>query len=424
MKIGFVVSFFDFRNDVRRIIAEVSKHHEAVIFGRAENRNEILRHLPEGLEFRVINERKNSPWNTFWMKAFILFKRIPKSRHNFFLMELFKSSHTSDPNIRKKNYAIIEWVRRLPKFISYDAYLKGLDCQGGTDLSGIDQFVCFTAIADDFLLARLLHEKYPVKVYVYSWDHACKHICFSERAQYVCWNKRIKEDIVHLQHVPATHVKVVGASQFAYIDEYRKVKSQLPRTYSFPYVYFGCAIGIDDLVKEEVNVAISVANALAQTRPDLKLVVRPYPVQNNWEVYQPLRSLPNVVMDDGYRTVDLSVKDRHILEKFEKIAHAEAFFHLGTTMGLEACFTDTPSFIIDYGYQSKDGLSLYSFIHQYQNDRHLIDLAPQNAVRSETHLAEILKDLANPTYRLLNEMVQAQYEIKSFQKFSEDLLAP
>ncbi|AEI47599.1 hypothetical protein [Runella slithyformis] len=424
MKIGFVVSFFDFRNDVRRVIAEVSKHHEAVILGRSEQRDEILRHLPEGLEFRVIRERKNSLWNRFWIKAFILFKRIPKSRHNFFLMELFKASHTSDPAIRKKNYVIIEWVRRLPKIISYDTYLKNLEYQKDTDLSGIDQFVCFTAIADDFLLARLLHEKYPVKVYVYSWDHACKHICFSERARYVCWNEPIKEDIIHLQHIPATNVKVVGASQFAYIDEYRKVQSQLPRTYPFPYVYFGGAIGIDDLVKEEVNVAISMANTLAKTRPDLRLIVRPYPVQLTWEVYQPLRSLPNVIMDDGYRTVDLSVKDGHILEKFEKIANAEAFFHMGTTMGLEACFTNTPSFIIDYGYQSKEGLSLYSFIHQYQNDRHLIDLAPQNAVRSETHLAEILKDLANPTYRLLNEKVQAQYEVKSFQKFSEDLLAP
>ena len=50
MKIGFVVSFFDFRNDVRRVIAEVAKQHEVIIFGRPENRDEILRHLPEGLE--------------------------------------------------------------------------------------------------------------------------------------------------------------------------------------------------------------------------------------------------------------------------------------------------------------------------------------------------------------------------------------
>ncbi|WP_428667996.1 hypothetical protein [Runella sp.] len=423
MRIGFVVSFFDFRNDVRRVMAEAAKQHEVIIFGRPENREQILRHLPEGLEFRVINERKSHFWNNFWIKLFILFKRIPKSRHNFFLMELFKASHTSDSAVRKKNYDIIKWVQRLPKFISYDTYLRGLKYEKSTDLSGIDQFICFTAIADDFLMARLLHEKRPVKVYVYSWDHACKHICFSERAHYVCWNERLKEDVVDLQHIPAQNVQVVGASQSAYIEEFRQIQSQLPRTYSFSYVYFGCAIGIDDLVKEEVNVAVSVAQVLTQTRPELTLVVRPYPVQGNWEIYSSLRNLPNVVMDDGFRTADLSIKDGHILEKFEKIAHAEAFFHLGTTMGLEACFTDTPSFIIDYGYQSKKGLSLYSFIHQYQNDRHLIELAPQNAVRSEIHLGEVLKDLDNPTYRLLNEQVQAQYQIKSFEKFTEDLLS-
>ena len=423
MKIGFVVSFFDFRNDVRRVIAEVAKQHEVIIFGRPENRDEILRHLPEGLEFRLINEKKRSFWNTLWIKIYILFKRIPKSRHNFFLMELFKASLTSDPKILKKNHEIIKWVRRLPKVISYDFYLKYLQYQSATDLSGIDQFVCFTAIADDFLMARLLHKKYPVKVYVYSWDHACKHICFSERAQYVCWNARIREDVIDLQHIPPTQVKVVGASQFAYIHEFRQVQSQLSRTYPFKYVYVGCAIGVVELVKEEVNVVISIAKVLAKARPDLKLVVRPYPVQGNWELYSALRNLSNVVMDDGFRTLDLSVKDGHILEKFEKIAHAEAFFHLGTTMGLEACFTETPSFMIDYGYTSKDGLSLYSFIHQYQNDRHLIDLAPQNAVKSEEQLGQIFKDLANPTYRKLNQQVQAQYQIKSFEEFAKDLAA-
>lgn len=423
MKIGFVVSFFDFRNDVRRVIAEVAKQRDVVIFGRPENRDEILRHLPEGLEFRLINEKKRSFWNTLWIKIYILFKRIPKSRHNFFLMELFKASLTSDPKILKKNHEIIKWVRRLPKVISYDFYLKQLQYQGATNLSGIDQFVCFTAIADDFLMARLLHEKYPVKVYVYSWDHACKHICFSERAQYVCWNERIREDVIELQHIPSTQVKVVGASQFAYIEEFRRAQSQLSRTYPFKYVYVGCAIGVVNLVKEEVNVVISVANVLAKARPDLKLVVRPYPVQGNWELYSALRTLPNVVMDDGFRTLDLSVKDGHILEKFEKISNAEAFFHLGTTMGLEACFTKTPSFMIDYGYTSKDGLSLYSFIHQYQNDRHLIDLAPQNAVKSEEQLAQIFKDLANPIYCELNQKVQAQYRIKSFLEFATDLTA-
>lgn len=423
MKIGFVVSFFDFRNDVRRVMAEVAKQHEVVIFGRPEHQEEILRHLPPGLEFRLIQEKKNSFWNNFWTKLYILFKRIPKSRHNFFLMELFKASLTSDPVLLKKNHRIVAWVRRLPKLISYDFYLKRLDYQAATDLSEIDQFICFTAIADDFLMARLLHENRPVKVYVYSWDHACKHTCFSERAQYVCWNERIREDIIQLQHIAAAQVKVVGVSQFAYINEYRRLQPPLPRTFPFDYVYFGCAIGVAQLIGEEQKVIVSMAKSLEKTCPDLKLVVRPYPVQGDWSVYNVLHSITNVVMDDDFKTLDLSIKDSHILDKFEKITNAQAFFHLGTTMGLEACFTDTPSFILDYGYDTKEGLSLYSFIHQYQNDHHLIGIAPQNVVKSEEELAVIFENLANPTYRTLNQQVQAQYQIKSFEAFAQDLIA-
>jgi len=424
MKIGFIVSFFDFRNDVRRVIAEVAAQHQVVIFGKLEHREDILRHLPQGLEFRLIDERQQSHWNSFWAKLYVLFKQIPKSRQNFFLMEFFKASINTTPAVRAKNYRIINWVQRLPKIISYDFYLKQLRYKANTPLGGIDQFVAFTAIADDFLMARLLHEKRNVKVYVYSWDHPCKHVCFSPRAQYLCWNEALRQDIVTLQGISFEQVKVLGASQFGYVVEFKQRQATLPRTYPFDYVYVGCAIGVSELVAQEVAVIKSIAEVLQQTQPSYKLVVRPYPVQDNWALYDSVRGLPNVVMDDGFRTLDLSVKDGHILEKFEKISHAKAFFHLGTTMGLEACFTSTPSFIIDYGYSSsREALSLYHFIHQFQNERHLIELAPQNAVQSTTQLAYIFKDLSNPTYRQLNQKVQSHYVLKSFAQFANDLVA-
>lgn len=422
MKIGFIVSFFDFRNDVRRVIAEVSKKKQVVIFGKPEHRLEILQHLPEGIEFRLIDERKNSFWNKLWVKLFVLLKQIPKSKHNFYLMELFKASITTDPIVRAKNYQILKWVRLLPKILSYDFYLNRLDYKANTDFKDIDQFVAFTAIADDFLHARLLKENRPVKVYVYSWDHPCKHTCFSIRAKYVCWNEPLRQDIIELQHIPDNQVKVLGASQFAYIEQYQQLSTQLPQTFNFDYVYIGCAIGAADLVADEVAVIESVAEVLHETQPTWKLVVRPYPVQANWNLYEKLRVLPNVVMDDGFRTLDLSVKDHHILEKFEKIDNAKAFFHLGTTMGLEACFTKTPSFILDYGYTEKDGLSLYNFIHQYQNDKHLIELAPQNAVKSEAELVEVFQNLSHKKYHTLNQKVQQQYKIKSFAQFAEELI--
>ncbi len=422
MTTGFVVSFFDFRNDVRRVITEVSKINNVVIFGKPEHKNEILRHLPDGISFRLIDERANGFWNKLWVLLYVLLKEIPKSKENFYLMELLKASITPDPVIKAKNYNLINWVRRLPKIISYDFYLDRLRYKSQTDLSGIDQFVSFTAIADDFFHARLLREKHPVKVYVYSWDHPCKHVCFSKRAQYVCWNETLKQDIVELQHIDSEQVAVIGASQFGYVVEYNKLKDSIARTYNFDYVYMGCAIGAVDLVASEVMVVQSVAEVLAQTKPAWKLVVRPYPVQANWALYEPLRKLKNVVMDDGFRTLDLSVKDGSILEKFEKIDNAKAFFHLGTTMGLEACFTNTPSFIVDYGYTEQGELSLHSFIHQFQNDRHLIDLAPQNAPKSEAELVAIFQDLENPKYRELNQKVQNQYQLKSFGDFAKNLI--
>jgi hypothetical protein len=422
MTIGFVVSFFDFRNDVRRVITEVSQSHNVVIFGKPEHRDEILRHLPQGIAFRLIDEKTTGFWNKLWVLLYVLLKQIPKSRENFFLMELFKASITVDSAARAKNYSIINWVRRLPKIISYDFYLDRLSYKSKTDLSGIDQFISFTAIADDFFHARLLRENLPVKVYVYSWDHPCKHVCFSKRAQYVCWNEALREDIIELQYIPKEQVTVVGASQFGYIVEYQKRRDAIARTYNFDYAYMGCAIGAFDLVADEVMVVQSVAEVLQQTNPTWKLVVRPYPVQANWALYKPLRKLQNVVMDDGFRTLDLSVKDGSILEKFEKIDNAKAFLHLGTTMGLEACFTDTPSFMLDYGYNEREGLSLYNFIHQFQNDRHLIDLAPQNAPKSEAELVAVFQNLNEPKYRELNHKVQAQYQLKSFSEFAKDLI--
>lgn len=421
MKIAFVVSFFDFRNDVRRVIEEVAQEHEVVVFGRSEQAESIQAHLPEGVEFRLIQERQGTLWNKVWEKLYLLFRKIPRSRANFFLMELFKASNQPDARQRAKALRLVRWMQGLPKALPYDTYLNQLRYQGGTFLHDIDRFICFTAIADDHLLARLIQEKKSVLVYVYSWDHPCKHTCFSSRVRYACWSVPIREDVISLQNIPADRVAVTGASQFGYIEAYRHAQVP-PPAYPFRYVYFGCAIGIPALVPDEIRLIKILATVLQQIKPSWKLLVRPYPVLTNWAFYEELRRVPNIVFDEDFRTDDLSVQEGNILKKYATIEQAEAFFHLGTTMGLEAGFTNTPSFILDFGYTTQQGLSLYNFIHQYQNDRHLIDLAPQNAVRSEQQLRQLLADLDNPTYRELNQHIQHGYPLKSFAEFGRNLI--
>lgn len=421
MKIAFVVSFFDFRNDVRRVITEVARQHEVVVLGRPEQAESIQAHLPEGVEFRLIHERQGTLWNKIWERLYLLFRKIPRSRANFFLMELFKASNQPDARKRAKALRLVQWMQWPPKVLSYDTYLNKLHHQDQTRLDDIDRFLCFTAIADDYLLARLIREQKPVLVYVYSWDHPCKHTCFSQRVHYACWSEPIREDIIALQNIPAAQVAVTGASQFGYIEAYRREKVP-PASYPFRYIYFGCAIGIPDLVADEIRIIKILAETLQQVHPEWKLLVRPYPVLTNWAFYEELRQLPNVVFDEDFRTGDLSVQEAGILKKYATIAQAEAFFHLGTTMGLEACFTKTPSFLLDFGYSTRKGLSLYNFIHQYQNERHLIDLAPQNAIRSEEMLRSLLTDLANPIFTELNRRVQEEYPLKSFTEFAQDLI--
>jgi len=420
MKIAFAVSFFDFRNDVRRVIAEVAKQHEVVVLGRSEQAESIQGHLPEGVEFRLISERQGTLGNKIWERLYLLFRRIPRSRANFFLMELFKASYQPDTQKRTKAMRLLQWMQRLPKVLSYDTYLNQLRYQGKTQLGDIDRFICFTAIADDYLLARLIREQKPVLVYVYSWDHPCKHTCFSKHVRYACWSEPIREDIVSLQNIPADQVAVTGASQFSYIEAYRQTK--VPPPYPFRYIYFGCAIGIPALVPDEIRIIKTLAENLQQVQPNWKLLVRPYPVLTNWTFYEALRQLPNVIFDEDFRTGDLSVQEANILKKYATIEQAEAFFHLGTTMGLEACFTQTPSFLLDFGYSTQEGLSLYNFIHQFQNERHLVNLAPQSAIRSEEVLRPLLTDLTNPTFRELNERVQAEYPLKSFAEFAHALI--
>lgn len=422
MKIAFVVSFFDFRNDVRRVIAKVASRHEVVVMGSADQVGAIKSHLPAGVEFRVIQERKPSVWNKFWERLYLLFKQIPKSENNYYLMQLFLASNAATEVQKRKALRILHWTKRLPKVFSYDAYLDKLQYSGQTRLDDIDQFILYTSIADDYLLARLLEENRAAKVYVYSWDHACKNPRFSKRVQYLCWSEGIKEDVAELHGVSPSQIQVAGASQFCYIHEFLARKSPINRSFAFDYIYFGCAVGIPELARQETEVIRRVAEIMADCRPDLKLVVRPYPVMKDWTLYDALRQLSNVVFDEDFRNTDLSVSEAAIFEKFEKTHFAEAFFHLGTTMGLEACFTEMPSFILDFGYETTGGLSLYNFIHQYQNDRHLLNLAPQNAIESEGSLREILNNSDNRIYLKLNEIIQSQYVLMSFAEFSQRIL--
>ncbi|MBK7037793.1 MAG: hypothetical protein IPH42_15990 [Bacteroidetes bacterium] len=106
MRIGFMLSFFDFRNDIRRVIVEMSKLCEVVVFIRKEQVETVKKHLPENIEYRLIAERNNDILNSFLEKIFFLFRKIPKTKMNYYLMEEFKIGNIEDAKnkIKRMHY--------------------------------------------------------------------------------------------------------------------------------------------------------------------------------------------------------------------------------------------------------------------------------------------------------------------------------
>lgn len=374
MTIGLIIHFFDFRNDVREMIQHLlGEGHKVVVFYKSDQEEKIKNHPIEGVVYREIKEQQRSWRNRFWEYLFLFFKQLPKSRNNYFLMELFKNNNAAKPagfSVAKVAY----WVQKMRfNFLSFDGYLNQLTPTCHTQLTDIDRFIGFTEFPCDYLAARLLKEQHPLEVYVYSWDHPCKHTRFSKRYQYMVWSEAIKDDLCTLQHIPPHQVRVVGSTQFSYIFDFLMQRTDGDTPYPFPYVYYCCAIGIPSLVPDEIAIIEQIAQKMADKQPTWKLVVRPYPVLQAWDLYEPLRSRHNIVFDDAYRGKDMAVQRDQLYKKLHKMDNAQAVLHTGSTIGIEAAFLKGASLLIDFGYTQKEGLSVYNFIHQYQNDKYITD---------------------------------------------------
>lgn len=421
MTIGFVISFFDFRNDVRKLITIAAKSHDVVVFVQQKDFDLTQRYFLDSVVCRKVTEKKKSLSNFIWERVFFLLRRIPKSRSNFLLMEFFKLSLTTSVFQRRKNHLIFKLLTWSPKFISYDYYLTKLQPTVETKLDDIDQFVFFTAIADDYLLARLLRENHPVKVYVYSWDHPFKHTCFSQKVNYLVGNERTRKNLAELQNLSLDNIQVVGTSQFGYLYEFQD-NPQPVLPFSQPYCYFGCAIGIPELAVQEAELIKTIATILAISKPKMLLVVRPYPFFRDLNIYDDLKNFANVRFDDQYRSTDLATSELYIMEKLNKLKHATAFFHLGTTMGLEACLLDVPSFLIALAPPPSKPLSLYNFAHQTQNEEYLMQLSPSNTLTSMDEIYRILMASSLDEYKVLNEKIRQLFPVSSFDEITHRVI--
>ncbi len=418
MKIGMMLTFLDFRRDVHKVLEQLLQHHEVIIFMRQNDLQQFENANLPALQFRVIDEKVNSFTNFFMERLYLLLKKLPLSKQNYFLMEAFKAQNAASDRLRKKAGKILNLQKRLPKIMSYELYLNRLKYTSNTRIDDIDQFIFLTELYDDYLIARIRKLKKEFKIYVYSWDHPCKHSKFLRHATYLVWSKGLKDDLMNLQHIDPAQVSTPGASQFGFIEAFMNRKKAMPSPYPFEYVYFGCAAGIEAVAVKEIQLILRISKLVSRILPLYKLVVRPYPLLKNRALYTPVQNLENVVFDEDIQ----ADPDELIYLKYKKIEGAKAYFHIGTTLGLEACLLGVKSFILNFGY-TNSGDGLYHFIHQYQNEKYLIQSFPDNCINSISELEQVLLALDDPKFNRLTESVKKEFPVLSFESFSNKLIA-
>ena len=121
MKLGVMLQYWDTRNDVRLLVAELSQRFEVVLF--AQERDQIFfENSP--YEVRYVGDRSWF-WKRFWGYCFLIFGHIPRSRRNYYADEYFKLE-SLPPSQRWRIRLVLSLSRISPKFLSFDAYARHL----------------------------------------------------------------------------------------------------------------------------------------------------------------------------------------------------------------------------------------------------------------------------------------------------------
>jgi len=423
MKIGVLAKYLDTRSDIFEILNLLCAEHEIVVYIRQSDLEKVSFLLKSSIVIIPITTFStiSKLYLLIWQYLYLLLGRIPASTYNYYMTENVKLQNPDMGRLQKTiQSTLLRLSKKSPDLISYDYYLSRLafiKMPSGIQ-SDIDVFLCFTEIYHDWMFAQILKENKPVWTYVYSWDHPCKMKTFSKKTKYLVWNAGIEKDLVELQNINPDQIYVWGSSQFAEVHRFFSCINQYPEinSFTFQYIYFGCATGYDALAEEEIDTCIQIASQLKILLPTWKLVVRPYPFLKNQALYQKLRGSCNVVIDHN----TYQKKQEIINDKFFKILHAKAFFHLGTTMGYEAGYFETPSFLIDLNDTDS---ALYNFVHQYQNDKYLNGKG-NNVIKSHGELASVLSTISksNPDRFFSNQMLQQTMNLQSFDKLVKHLI--
>ena len=152
----------------------------------------------------------------------------------------------------------------------------------------------------------------------------------------------------------------------------------------------------------------------------------------NQELYNDLDGLRNVIVDREFResTDGLIMTEKEINLKYTKIKSAKGLIHVGTTIGFEAAYFDTPVLQIgssedfECSVEQKDPLHLDRFIEAYHVNKYLLLETYPNVVNNLVELEAAMRGcLESPVdYLAYNHAVRSQVPIQSLETISHNIV--
>lgn len=248
--------------------------------------------------------------------------------------------------------------------------------------------------------------------------------------RYWVWNEGIADDLKTLQNVDARLIRTVGSTQLSYVKTYVE-GGRSSGGEGRPYFYYGCGVGHPAMAGQELALVRWVASELAQIAPEVDLLVRPYPMLADTEMFAELKSLPNVRIDESFRTkpTDRSLSRGQILTKLALQDAAVAFLHCGTTMGFEGAYLDTPILFLapedfDYGPDERKSYHLRNFIHQYHNLKYMVNIDAPNVIRRRADLPQALLGVLRDRtpYLAYNRKIAVTTPLRSLGEIASEMI--
>ena len=310
--------------------------------------------------------------------------------------------HLSKPFIFRLFYRLREALGRLHlRPYRYPAALRLLykGSRKYTDVLSAYDMVVFNPVTvrDKRLLFEAKALGLNVVCWVYSWDNPMKDNEFFVYADdYLVWNEENRQHLVQIHGLKPGSIHVVGPAQFDfYLDRSQEPSSSQEGRAN--YVLYACALGLDQHLEQEIDMVLKIREIMDELGSELSLWVRPYPFRlNNRFQYERLKGVPGIRLlefgrADGERIV---VSKSELNEKYEQIDNACCLINFGSTLGLEASFTDTPIIQIGFGLPYCGPRHL-DVAHAFANEhlRYMIDTRFLNTVVNIDQLRRALQDI-------------------------------